>query len=227
MANYYYNLYCDESGIERKGGFYFGGIHCSPERAKRLEAQIAAFRERTGCLREMKWTKVSAKMLPSYIEFTNIFFEDAYATFVLTEVQKGDHWLSLGRTEEERFFQAYFRFLSDSMWANARYKIYLDNQSCKKYRWKSLHYVMNMPYIRHKTQKKIIALSAVDSHDQDLVQLVDVLLGALVSTAIAPAKTTLSEYVRKHLNAKTKTGLARIKTSSWTPPQSLRFKPKI
>jgi len=92
MAKFYYNLYCDESGIERKGAFYFGAIHCSPMRAKRLEKAINEFRNRTGCHREMKWTKVSAKMLSAYTEFADIFLKDHYATFLLTKIERGQHF---------------------------------------------------------------------------------------------------------------------------------------
>jgi hypothetical protein len=177
MAKYRYNLYCDESMIHEGNLFYIGAIHCSPERATKIEKQIQEFRQKTGCIHEMKWTRVSLKMLSAYREFIDIFCHDPYATFVLGEMEKNNYWRKLARSEDSRFLQAYFHFLEKAMWRSARYALYLDNTSSKRYKYKSLHYVMNLPNIRTQVQKRVPLLTTVNSSQSDMMQLVDVVLG--------------------------------------------------
>jgi hypothetical protein len=47
-------IFADEGRIDGGGPFYFGGLICSPVRAKRLDEQIQNFRTSWGCDREMK-----------------------------------------------------------------------------------------------------------------------------------------------------------------------------
>jgi len=176
----------------------------------------------------MKWTKVSKKMLPAYTEFTDIFLTDPYATFVLGEIHKSKHWHKLANSEHGRFLQAYFHFLEETMWASARYAIHLDDKPGKRYRWDSLWYVMNLPSIRSKTQKKVVLLEPTDSKKHDIVQLVDVVLGALTSKATAPHKVALSAYVKGcAYSVLTKSGRPKIRTIVWSAPESRSFSPKI
>ena len=227
MGRLYYNLYCDESAVHTGDRFYIGGIHCSPARAVRLEGQIEQFRARTGCVREMKWTKVSTSMLQAYTEFADIFLKDPYATFVLAEMNKGDYWQSLARSEGSRFLQAYFHFLEAAMWASARYSLYLDETTCKRYKWRSMHYALNLPDIRWHRQKKVARFSAVDSHQSSLIQLTDVILGALTSCSTSNAKASLAEYVREQVGKPTQSGRPKLKTLSWTAPRVPRFRPAV
>ena len=227
MVRFHYNLYCDESAIQAGNYFYIGAIHCSPVRAVRLDRHVEQFRTRTGCVREMKWTKVSIRMLSVYKDFVDIFLKDPYATFVLAQMNKGEHWRGLARSEGSRFLQAYFQFLEKAMWASARYSLYVDNTTCRRYKWKSMHYALNLPDIRWGTQRKIIQFSAVDSHQCNLIQLTDVVLGALTSCSTSNARASLAEYVREQVKTPTEFGRPKVNTFSWTAPLNPRFKPCV
>lgn len=227
MSKFRYNLYCDESAIDQGQRFYIGGIHCSPARAKLLERKVQDFRGKTGCVREMKWTKVSSKMLLAYIDFVDIFLNDIYATFILAEMHKGEHWYKFARSEGSRFLQAYFQFFENAMWASARYELYLDDTTCKRYKWGSMHYALNLPDIKWAKQKKVVGFYPLDSHKSDLIQLTDVLLGALTSSSVSEPKIKLSEHVRSQIERPTEWGKQKISTFSWTAPESPRFKPNV
>ena len=148
MSKFYYDLYCDESGTDQNN-FYFGAIHCSRARAILLDKAIQNLRTKTGLIHELKWTKVSKALLAAYMDFANIFLDDQYTTFVLSRISKGEHWRQLASSNDSRFLHAYFHFLEQSMWASARYAVFLDATSSKPYKFKAFHYALNLPDIKY------------------------------------------------------------------------------
>ena len=137
------SLYCDESGVHRSDGFFFGALCGSPNRAKILRDKIREFRVAHGCTREMKWTKVSTGMLDAYKAFVDLFFDDPFSYFRVLEVRRGPRWKAWADNEEERFFKSYYFFLRGLMSPFCRYEVYLDHKPGKAYRWKSLHFAVN------------------------------------------------------------------------------------
>ncbi len=175
----------------------------------------------------MKWTKVSRAYLDSYIEFCDIFLLDPYATFILCEIKKNQDWHNLAHSEDSRLFQTYFHFLELAMWAGARYRIFLDDSSFRKYRWQSLRYVLSLPHLRGGMPKKIVSLVAQASDEQDVLQLVDVLLGALTSQASASPKAILAAHVRSAMNSLTQTKNPKLREIVWAAPKKRWFVPTI
>ncbi len=225
MADSYYDLYCDESGTE-KSNFFFGAIHCSRARANILDSQIERYRMETGMNQELKWTKVSRKLLAQYKDFVDIFLSDKAATFLLSEISKGYHWRKLASSPDSQFLQAYFHFIEQVMKPYTRYAIFLDDSSSKRYKFNSLHYCLNLPAVRNGRQKKVTSFQTVDSSN-NLIQLVDVLLGALTSTATASHKIELSEYVKSKMLEPTFYGSKRLLRYCWTAPEKRRFQPNF
>jgi hypothetical protein len=226
MSKLYYDLYCDESGTD-KSNFYFGAIHCSRARANIFDKEIQNFRARTGLIHELKWTKVSKALLAAYTEFVDIFLDDQYATFILSSISKGKHWRKLASSGDSRFLHAYFHFLEQAMWASARYAVFLDETSSKPYKFSSFHYALNLPDIVYKRQKKVHTFKLVSSHQSNLIQLVDVLLGALTAQSEATHKIALSSHVQERINTNTKFGRPKLITYNWVAPKTRRFKPHI
>jgi len=226
MSKLYYDLYCDESGTD-KANFHFGAIHCSRARANIFDRQIQDFRARTGLSGELKWTKVSRRFLIAYTEFVDIFLDDQYATFILSEISKGEHWRKLASSADSQFLHAYFHFLEQAMWASARYAIFLDETSSKRYKFNSFHYALNLPNIKYHRQKKVHTFTVVDSHESNLIQLVDVLLGALTANSTASHKIELASYVQEKIKASTKYGRPKLFTYKWIAPEARRFKPQM
>lgn len=221
MSTSYLNIYCDESGIERGTSFYFGALICSLRRAEILEEEISIFRRQYGCIREMKWTKVSKHMLEAYTTFADVFFNDPFCYFRILEVQCGNFWKEWGPNEENRFFKSYYVFLRKNMSPMCRYGVYLDYKPGKPYCWNQLYFSINNAGKRdyELRQKQIHTLKALNSKASNLIQLVDVLLGASVSSAVAPAKNKLAEHVRYRSNEATRTGKLKIFQESWAPPR--------
>jgi hypothetical protein len=126
MPKTYYDFYCDESATDGSGSFYFGALYCSPQRAKILRASLKEVRQRLACMGEMKWTKVSAKMLHVYTAFIDVFLDDPFAQFIVMEVKRRKTWHNWASNEEQRFFKAYYVFLRMNMSMFSRYGVYLD-----------------------------------------------------------------------------------------------------
>lgn len=226
MSKFYYDLYCDESGID-KNNFHFGAIHCSRSRADILDKAIENLRVQTGLTGELKWNKVSEKYLDAYVEFADIFLKDQYTTFVLSSISKGLHWRKLASNNNSRFLHAYFHFLERVMWVSARYAVFLDDTPTKRYKLKTFHYTLNLPDIIYGRQKKVHTFKVVKSHESNLIQLVDVVLGALISKAEAPHKVLLANHVQQKIQANTKYGRPKLFTYEWIAPETRTFKPRF
>ncbi len=218
----YATLYCDESDTDGSGSFYFGALMCSIERAAILDAALKAVKEDKGCTgHEMKWTKVSRKMLPAYKAFVDIFLNDPYSQFTVTEVIRDRAWTTWGRNEEERFFKSYYVFLRRNLRLfYYHYDLYLDYKDSKWYRWSSLEYAVNnglKKYYDHLKGRTFAKIEALDSKESDLLQLVDVLLNAVKSKATAEHKTELSAYVSSRFGDLTRSKKPKFIIESWKP----------
>lgn len=218
----YASLYGDESDVHGSGSFYFGALMCSVERAAILDTKLKAVKKSFGCTgHEMKWTKVSRKMLLAYSAFVQVFLDDPYSQFTVTEVIRDRTWTNWGKNEEERFFKSYYVFIRRNLRPYYyHYDIYLDYKSSKWYRWSSLRFAINnglKKYYDHLKGRNFIDLQALNSKRNDLLQLVDVLLGAIRAKATAPPKTELSGYIHSRFGDLTRSKKPKFIIQSWTP----------
>src|SRR5690606_14187393 len=116
--------------------------------------------------REMKWTRVSAQMLPSYRAFVGVFLDDRYARFSVTRVERNPAWRAWANTKEERFFRTYYAFLRGIMSGYCAYDVHLDHLQAKRWRWQSLRWALRNAAVRdaYAAGKRLVPrLIAVDS----------------------------------------------------------------
>jgi len=215
----YHHLYCDESAIDGSGNFYIGGLYCSARRSEILRDNLKQVRSDYGCIREMKWTKVSGRMLPAYTAFVDVFLNDPFARFIMMEVKRNKAWKSWASSEEKRFFKTYYVFLRMNMRSYIRYSIYLDHKPGKWYRWSELYHAINNAGFRDYDlpKKQLCQLKPINSKNDDILQLVDVLLGASTSSATASAKVQLIQHVRQRFGDTTRSGKAKFRMYDWMP----------
>jgi len=215
MPTTIYNLYCDESGIDGRKQFHFGGLRCSPARACILKARLEEVRDRHGLASEMKWTRVSRAMLPAYKAFGGVFLNCPYSRFRLHTVNRGLHWRGFGGSEQERFFKAYYVFLRLTMSLACRYSVFVDDKPGKPHRWSNVNFAINRAVYRdHGLHKHVRDLSPQDSRNCDLLQVTDIVLGALTSAATAAPKLELAEFVRQHL---ARDNRRKLSCREWSP----------
>lgn len=199
------SLYCDETRTDGGGPFFLGVLDCSPRRAELLTAAVDRVRQDHRCHGEMKWTKVSGRMLPVYKAFADVFLQDRYARFSVMRVERNVEWRSWARTNEERFFRTYYAFLRRVMSGYCRYDVHLDHLQANRWRWDSLRYALRGAALRdeYAAGKRLVPrLRAVDSKTSDLLQLTDVLLGAWTAAPSSPHKTALQAHIRERAGSR-------------------------
>ena len=218
------SIYCDESNIHSGSTFYLGALCGSPRRMEILQEALSVFRTQHDCTAEMKWVKVSRSKLSDYQAFVDIFFDDDFAHFHVLQVQQGKSWKKWGANADQRFFKSYYFFLRGLMRPSyCRYEIYLDYKDGKPYRWQSLKIALNRAIARDYEQMRkpdtVAILRPKNSKECDLIQLVDVLLGAMTTSATARAKSSLARYVRRRAKELTRSSSPKQKITHdlWSP----------
>ena len=187
-----------------------------------MQDKLSEVRKRFDFYGELKWCKVSNRLIHIYEGFLDVYLDDGYAKFCVMNITKGTDWHSWGKSEEERFFKTYYSFLLLNTKPYHRYDIYLDDKSLQKsYRWDTLWYFINKT---RRTQwglnrKNIRCLEPLDSKNSDLIQLTDLLLGCCTSEAVAETKNRLRHKYISHRDKRTKCNGEKFRIINWTPYQ--------
>jgi len=102
---------------------------------------------------------------------------------------------------------------------NHRHNLTLDYKTSKWYRWNQLSYALNGKADQNRQPGRYISsVIPKDSRSDILLQLADVLLGAIAYSGDgSSAKGELSYYVRTHLSHKTKYGSKLFTIHKFTP----------
>jgi hypothetical protein len=193
-----YVVYCDETYIQKKVAFAFGGLICTPIRAGILKKKLEKIRSEFNCREELKWNRISFRLLNVYRVFVGTFLNDPHVRYSVMPVIKGPYWNDWEPTEEERFFKAYYLFLMRNIRPYSRYEIYCDTKELQKsYRWSRMHYLINQKRriewdLKRKNVRK---LEHKDSKTEDLLQRADILLGCHFNKSNSNSKQSIRNMV--------------------------------
>ncbi|WP_445341925.1 DUF3800 domain-containing protein [Bifidobacterium sp. ESL0827] len=221
-----YNIYGDEScHLEHdvSNAMAIGAV--SIPKSKRIQAcrDIIEIKGKYGVRahNEIKWVKARHKLLPLYKDLIDYFFESRYIQFrVLVVPDKSllNH-AKWNQTHNEWYYKMYFEMLKVLLTPNNKYNIYLDiKDTHSDYRVKQLGSVCanNMHDFTRDHIKKI---QPIRSDESQLMQLTDILIGAvcrqnrdLDKSSMSPAKRELIDYIiKRSRNPLTKTTSAEEK----------------
>lgn len=182
-----YNIYCDEScHLEKDHQTIMGlGAIWAPLNKRRYISngiQNIKIRHNINPKFEIKWTKVSPGKIRFYIDILNYFFENENFHFrglIVPDKSILAHE-EFKQTHDQWYYKMYFELLKVILLPNKKYNIYLDiKDTIGKYKVEKLHEVLcNNMYdfsreIIHKIQQ-------VRSNEVNLIQVCDLLIGALV-----------------------------------------------
>lgn len=203
-----FNVYCDEScHLENDSCsvMVLGAVWCPLDKTQAISARLREIKARHDLPHgfEMKWTKVSPAKLDFYRDMLDFFFDDDdlhFRALIVPDKTKLDH-AAFEQTHNDWYYKMYFDMLKVILSPNARYRIYLDikdTRSASKVH--KLHTVLcnNM----YDFSRDIIEwVQSVRSHEVELVQLADLLIGAVAyanrGLTTSPAKLALIEQMRK------------------------------
>lgn len=199
-----YNVYCDESchlplrndGLialtETKNSarqvMAIGGVWCFKEHVSQLVEGLRAIKVRHGMDRlfELKWGKISPAKSALYLACLDFFFEADDLHFRGAVVPdkaaffKHHQSASLGGDHNDAYYRLYFDTLKVIFDPCARYNIYLDAKDTRgRFKLAELRKKLLDNQFYEVPSDLINKLQEIRSHESELLQLADLLLGAL------------------------------------------------
>lgn len=198
---YVETLFCDESGTHGAPHLYLGALRCSQRRGEILRSKLQELRGKYDLRAEMKWTKVSMKMLPAYEEWVDVFLNDQPSRL---RVMRARRHGGTAMKKEGAFFDLYRYFLLCVVPPRAGIRVTVDRKDSRwTSRWDTVQYLVNAArQANWGIRGRNVILEPLDSHQDDLLQLTDVLLGAIAcstNTATSAAKRSLMKTVSGHV----------------------------
>ena len=202
------NVYCDEScHLEHDGikAMALGAIWCSFDVRASLSRNVQALKAKHGLSPtfEIKWSKVSAGKSQFYLDLVDYFFDTAELHFrgvIIPNKEILDHE-KFGQTHDDFYYKMWFLLLSRLLSPDERFRVYIDikdTRGAKK--TETLHDILSTSKLDFR--REIVEwIQTVRSHDVPLLQLTDLLTGALAyfhrQLQGSPAKKALIDRIRE------------------------------
>ena len=201
------NIYCDESCHLENDGLAvmtLGALSCTMDQRREISVRLREIKSHHGipANTEIKWGKVSPAKLDFYLAWIDYFFDDddlAFRAVVVPDKQVLQHG-SRGQTHDDWYYKMLFTLLKVLLKPENRHRIYIDHKdtlSGKKAA--KLHDVLCCN--SYDFDRRIIErVQPVVSHESELLQLCDLLIGAIgyANRALisSPAKLALVKRMK-------------------------------
>ena len=178
-----FEVYCDESNPEffksRPGGENYvliGGIWIKAEHRSRHKAAIKEIRSHHKVMGEFKWNRVSPSRVGFYTEIVGWFFttdEVRFRTIVLPVSGLND---KLHEYDNElAFYKFYYQVLHHWILDHNNYRVFVDTRTNRLHsRLKTLEQCLKYANLTSR-----VTVQALPSDELDLIQVADVLIGAV------------------------------------------------
>jgi hypothetical protein len=160
-----------------------GAVWCPASHRAALGRKFKALRASFGlpATFEIKWTKVSPARLDFYLALIDWFFDEPLLHFravVVPEKLTLDHG-RFGQTHDDFYYKTWYLLLTHLVDDQHRFRVFLDIKDTHgQVKVNKLHEVLcNAHY--DFDRRKIISIEQVHSHDVPLLQVADLIMGAL------------------------------------------------
>lgn len=180
-----YNIYCDESGHlehDEVGIMVLGAVWCPLEKTREIATRLREIKTKHGLSRdfEIKWTKVSPAKLQFYLDVMDYFFDDDDLHFrALIATKDGLRHDDFNQSHDEWYYKMYYEMLRIILHPLAHYRIYLDiKDTWGAAKIRRLHQVLSNSMYDF-SMNIIERMQLVRSHEVELLQLADLLIGAV------------------------------------------------
>lgn len=171
-----YNIYCDESThLENDGMPYLMIAYVSSpyNQLKQHKKAISQMKEKHKFKGEIKWSNVSNAQYPFYNELIDYFFAtDLWFRAVIVEKSKIDNTRP-GFSYDEFYFKMYYQLLHHKLSMADNYNIYIDIKDTRSH--KKIAKLKEI--LSYNTS--IRTLQAIHSYESSLMQLADLIMGAI------------------------------------------------
>lgn len=208
----HFNIYCDESCHLENDGInvmVLGAVWCPKSKLREVNQRIKQIKTRNAIPSntELKWTKVSPSKLQVYKDLIDYFFDDDdlhFRAVIVPDKTRLDH-ARFNQTHEDWYYKMYFDMLKIIFSPNDRYEIYIDIKDSHSHEkaQKLQEVCCNSMY--DFSHRIISRLQPIRSEEVQVMQLVDLLIGALAyhnrvfsdSHKKSSAKLELIEQIQK------------------------------
>jgi len=206
--NEIFNIYCDETCHLENDDIpvmVLGAVFCPKFKAREIAIRLKEIKLEYGLPSdfEIKWTKVSQGQLPFYQRIVDYFFDDDDLHFRgLLIPDKGTlNHDQFGQDHDEWYYKMYFQMLKAIFSESNRYRIYIDIKDTRGVsKIAKLHDVL-CHNIYDFDRNIIERLQQIRSHESSLMQLSDLLIGAVGyhnrGLAVSRAKVALIERIKQ------------------------------
>lgn len=180
------NAYCDESchlEHDNISVMVIGAIWCPQEKVKEINKRIREIKLRYNLTDnyELKWTKISTNHYQMYYDVIDYFFDDDDLHYrgVIIPDKALLHHEKFDQTHDEWYYKMFFTLFKNILDPDDKYKIFLDYKDPDGgKRIKKLHEVLCNNF--YDFSRHIIKdVQLVRSHQVEIIQLVDILTGAI------------------------------------------------
>jgi hypothetical protein len=213
------NIYCDESchlPNDGKPVMVLGAIICPKDHARDVADSLRQVRARHGLSPhlEIKWGGVSPSKVDFFLDVITVFLDDPQLHYraVIASKQSLQHDV-FDQTHDDWYHKMYYQLLRHLVTSSSgdRFRVYLDIKDTKSAeRIRTLHDVL-CNKMRDFSHEVLEDLQVLRSHEVGLIQLTDLLTGAVSYAARhlqdSTAKVKLIEMLQTH------TGRALDKTT--------------
>ena len=187
MERQIYRIYCDESchlPNDNSDVMVLGALSCPESKIGEISEKFREIKRIHGLDSkvELKWTKISPAKVELYEELLNFFWHEeslAFRTIVSKGKQRLDHTRYNDGDYDLWYYKMYFLLLDKMCSPLAQYRIFIDVKDTHGGpRIAKLHEVLCNNKYDFK-QDVIADIRQIDSARSDLMQLVDILTGAI------------------------------------------------
>lgn len=212
------NVYCDEScHLEHDGKKYMvlGCVFCKEDLVRSISSRIKEIKldHSVNPSAEIKWTKVSPCKYELYKDIINYFFDDDSLHFrgVIASKDILDHG-RFNQTHDDWYYKMYFETLSFIISPNCRYNIFIDiKDTHSSEKIDHLREILSNDNYDFSHNTVIKNMQPVRSHEVQLLQMADVLIGAI---SFANEGTGKSNTKKDLVNIiQTRSGYSLLKTT--------------
>ncbi len=190
-------IYCDESSF--KGRFFsnfYGGVLIESKHIEEARSVIAQKKLDLNFYGEVKWTKITENYVDKYISLIDTFFDLVEKDKIKVRIMFTQNmYVPLGlkeEHEENKYFLLYYQFLKHAFGLrfavkskrNVYVRIYLDKlpdtkENVSRFR----DYVARIPelddFIDSKIRIRTQDITEIVSHEHDVLQCLDIVLGSI------------------------------------------------
>lgn len=179
-----FNVYCDESchlQNDKQNALVLGAVWVEKQYTSEIFQELKALKEKHGLSRhfEAKWTKVSNAKKEYYLELISFFFNNPHLHFRGVVVpDKGilNH-TAFNQDHDTWYYKMFFLLLKFIIQSDSQYNLYLDIKDTR-----SLPKIIELKRILNiasSSEISILNAQQIRSHEVELMQVTDMLIGAL------------------------------------------------